>query len=250
MIIVKDLKKRFTQNGPFITDGVNLEIPNGKMTCIIGRSGEGKSVLLKQIIGLIRPTSGQIIIDDIDVTALSDKELTKIFKKMGYVFQFAALLDSLNVLENVGLPLLEKGMSLKEVEPIVRQKLALVDLSADETLHKYPSELSGGMKKRVGLARTLVTEPEIILYDEPTTGLDPITTRIIHELMASMQKSSRLLLWLFHTTLKFLNMLTRLRYLKTAKFNILAMLQLSGKATTRTSTSLFTAFQKVQSRLS
>ena len=192
MIILKDLKKRFSEDGPFITDGVNLEIPSGKMTCIIGRSGEGKSVLLKQIIGLIRPTSGQVIIDDMDITKLSDKELTKVFKKMGYVFQFAALLDSLNVLENVGLPLLEKGMALKEVEVIVRQKLALVDLSADETLHKYPSELSGGMKKRVGLARTLVTDPEIILYDEPTTGLDPITTRIIHELMASMQKKLKI----------------------------------------------------------
>lgn len=192
MIILKDLKKRFSEDGPFITDGVNLEIPSGKMTCIIGRSGEGKSVLLKQIIGLIRPTSGQVIIDDMDITKLSDKELTKVFKKMGYVFQFAALLDSLNVLENVGLPLLEKGMALKEVEIIVRQKLALVDLSADETLHKYPSELSGGMKKRVGLARTLVTDPEIILYDEPTTGLDPITTRIIHELMASMQKKLKI----------------------------------------------------------
>ncbi|NBP14517.1 ATP-binding cassette domain-containing protein [bacterium] len=192
MIILKDLKKRFSEDGPFITDGVNLEIPSGKMTCIIGRSGEGKSVLLKQIIGLIRPTSGQVIIDDMDITKLSDKELAKVFKKMGYVFQFAALLDSLNVLENVGLPLLEKGMALKEVEVIVRQKLALVDLSADETLHKYPSELSGGMKKRVGLARTLVTDPEIILYDEPTTGLDPITTRIIHELMASMQKKLKI----------------------------------------------------------
>lgn len=192
MIILKDLKKRFSEDGPFITDGVNLEIPSGKMTCIIGRSGEGKSVLLKQIIGLIRPTSGQVIIDDMDITKLSDKELTKVFKKMGYVFQFAALLDSLNVLENVGLPLLEKGMALKDVEVIVRQKLALVDLSADETLHKYPSELSGGMKKRVGLARTLVTDPEIILYDEPTTGLDPITTRIIHELMASMQKKLKI----------------------------------------------------------
>ena len=192
MIILKDLKKRFSEDGPFITDGVNLEIPSGKMTCIIGRSGEGKSVLLKQIIGLIRPTSGQVIIDDMDITKLSDKELTKVFKKMGYVFQFAALLDSLNVLENVGLPLLEKGMALEEVEVIVRQKLALVDLSADETLHKYPSELSGGMKKRVGLARTLVTDPEIILYDEPTTGLDPITTRIIHELMASMQKKLKI----------------------------------------------------------
>ncbi len=188
MIELKNLKKRFSDDGPWITDGVNLKIPSGQMTCIIGRSGEGKSVLLKQIIGLIRPTSGEVVIDGLNITDLSEKDLSEVFKKVGYVFQFAALLDSLNVLENVGLPLLEKGIPESEVEPIVREKLSLVDLSPDETLYKYPSELSGGMKKRVGLARTLVTNPKIVLYDEPTTGLDPITTRIIHELMSSMQK--------------------------------------------------------------
>ena len=187
MIKIKNLKKRFSEDGPWVTNGVSLEIPSGKMTCIIGRSGEGKSVLLKQLIGLIEPTSGTVIIDGVEVTKLSEKDLPTVFKKVGYVFQFAALLDSLNVFENVGLPLLEKGMSREEVEPIVREKLALVDLSADETMLKYPSELSGGMKKRVGLARTLVTNPKIVLYDEPTTGLDPITTRIIHELMKTMQ---------------------------------------------------------------
>lgn len=187
MIEIKNLKKRFSDDGPWITNGVNLTIPAGKMTCIIGRSGEGKSVLLKQIIGLIKPTSGTVIIDGINITTLPEKDLPSIFKKVGYVFQFAALLDSLDVFENVGLPLLEKGIPRDEVEPIVREKLALVDLSADETMHKYPSELSGGMKKRVGLARTLVTNPKIILYDEPTTGLDPITARIIHELIKSMQ---------------------------------------------------------------
>jgi phospholipid/cholesterol/gamma-HCH transport system ATP-binding protein len=187
MIKIKDLKKRFSEDGPWITDGVNLEIPAGQMTCIIGRSGEGKSVLLKQLIGLIKPTSGTVLIDGIDVTKLSEKDLPTVFKKVGYVFQFAALLDSLNVFENVGLPLIEAGMSYEEVKPIVYEKLALVDLSAEDTANKYPSELSGGMRKRVGLARTLVTNPKIVLYDEPTTGLDPITTRIIHELMKNMQ---------------------------------------------------------------
>jgi phospholipid/cholesterol/gamma-HCH transport system ATP-binding protein len=110
-----------------------------------------------------------------------------VFKKCGYVFQFAALLDSLTVLENVGLTLLEHGMSLEQVLPVVKEKLALVNLK-DDILHKYPSELSGGMRKRVGIARTLVTDPEIILFDEPTTGLDPITTRIIHELIYDMQQ--------------------------------------------------------------
>lgn len=187
MIELKNLKKRFGDDAPWITNDVNLTIPNGKMTCIIGKSGEGKSVLLKQIIGLIKPTSGQVIIDDTDITSLNAAELKEVFKKVGYVFQFAALLDSLNVFENVGLPLLEKGMSKKEVEPIVREKLGLVNLNPEETMDKYPSELSGGMKKRVGLARTLITNPKIVLYDEPTTGLDPITVRIIHELMKSTQ---------------------------------------------------------------
>lgn len=183
-----NVRKRFNEDGPWVTDNVNLTIPEGKTTCIIGKSGEGKSVLLKQIIGLIKPTSGSILIDNVDITTLPEKELQPIFKKIGYVFQFAALLDSLTVFENVGLPLLEKGMTREQVLPIVKEKLMLVNLPPEQTLDKYPSELSGGMKKRVGLARTLVVNPKIILYDEPTTGLDPITTRIIHELMFNTQK--------------------------------------------------------------
>ncbi len=192
MIELIDVKKRFSDDGPWVTDGVNLTIPSGQMTCIIGKSGEGKSVLLKQIIGLIKPTSGSIKIDSVDITTLTSKEEEQVFRKVGYVFQFAALLDSLNVFENIGLPLLEKGIPEDEVLPIVKEKLELVDLSPADTLYKSPSELSGGMKKRVGLARTLVTNPKIVLYDEPTTGLDPITTHIIHELIASMQKKLNL----------------------------------------------------------
>ena len=184
-IKIINLTKKFDDH--LVTQGVTLDIPEGEMTVIIGRSGEGKSVLLKQIIGLIRPTSGNIIIDGVDITTLNDNELNASFKKFGYVFQFAALLDSLNVFENIGITLLENGISTDEALPIVKEKLKLVQLS-EETLFKYPSELSGGMRKRVGLARTLITNPEIILYDEPTTGLDPITSRVIHELMHSMQK--------------------------------------------------------------
>jgi phospholipid/cholesterol/gamma-HCH transport system ATP-binding protein len=184
-IKIINLEKEF--EGHWVSRGVNLEIPEGQMTIIIGRSGEGKSVLLKQIIGLIQPTSGNIIIDGLDITTLNQKQLNDCFKKFGYVFQFAALLDSLNVFENIGITLLEEGHPEEEVLPIVKEKLALVQLSED-VLEKYPSELSGGMRKRVGLARTLVTNPEIILYDEPTTGLDPITSRVIHELMFDMQK--------------------------------------------------------------
>ena len=192
MIELIDVKKRFSDDGPWITDGVTLTIPSGQMTCIIGKSGEGKSVLLKQIIGLIKPTSGSIKIDGVDITTLASKDEEQVFRKVGYVFQFAALLDSLNVFENIGLPLLENGIPEDEVLPIVKEKLELVDLSPTDTLYKNPSELSGGMKKRVGLARTLVTNPKIVLYDEPTTGLDPITTHIIHELIASMQKKLNL----------------------------------------------------------
>jgi len=184
-IKIIDLQKEFENH--WVTRGVNLDIPEGLMTIIIGRSGEGKSVLLKQIIGLIKPTFGNIIIDGIDITTLNNKELNECYKKFGYVFQFAALLDSLNVFENVGITLIEQGKSHEEILPIVKEKLALVQLSED-TLYKYPSELSGGMRKRVGLARTLITNPEIILYDEPTTGLDPITAHLIHELMFDMQK--------------------------------------------------------------
>jgi phospholipid/cholesterol/gamma-HCH transport system ATP-binding protein len=184
-IEVKDLKKKF--GNIWVTQGVNLEIPAGQMTVIVGRSGEGKSVLLKQIIGLIKPTSGHVLIGGVDITTISSDDMEQVFKKIGYVFQFAALLDSLNVFENIGITLLENGAPVSQVLPIVQEKLRLVNLP-ENTLYKYTSELSGGMKKRVGLARTLITEPEIILYDEPTTGLDPITARVIHELMFDMQK--------------------------------------------------------------
>ncbi len=190
MIKLVNLKKTF--GGRWVTDDLSLEIPTGQMTCIIGRSGEGKSVLLKQMIGLIKPTSGQVFIDDIDITKLNENELEPIFKKCGYVFQFAALLDSLNVFENVGIALLEQGVPREKVLPIVKEQLSRVNLVADDILDKYPAELSGGMRKRVGLARTLMASPSVILYDEPTTGLDPITARVVHELMYSMQQTLKI----------------------------------------------------------
>lgn len=179
MICIRNLTKQFDDH--WVTRGVNLDIPENQMTCIIGRSGEGKSVLLKQIMGLIKPTSGTIFFDD------AEKTLETSQHTVGYVFQFAALLDSLTIFENIGITLLEQGMSREEVLPIVQEKLALVHLS-EHILEKYPADLSGGMRKRVGLARTLVTNPKIILYDEPTTGLDPVTSRVIHELMYDMQR--------------------------------------------------------------
>ena len=185
-----DVYKKFGDTE--VTRGVNLTIEAGTATAIVGRSGEGKSVLLKQMIGLIRPTEGQILVDGVDITKLSETELLHTLAEFGYVFQFAALLDSLNTYENVGITLIEKGLPASEVLPIVEAKLKLVNLRPEATLNKYPSELSGGMRKRVGLARTLVTNPTVILYDEPTTGLDPITTRIIHELIFDMQKKLNL----------------------------------------------------------
>lgn len=187
MIELINVRKKFGNR--WITNGVNLKVPDGKMTIIIGRSGEGKSILLKQIIGLIKPTMGRILIDDVDTTKSHNRDT--IFEKVGYVFQSAALLDSLTIFENVGLPLLERGTSPEKTVAIVKEKLALVNLS-DEILYKFPSELSGGMQKRVGLARTLIHNPQAMLYDEPTTGLDPVNARIIHELMASMQKKLNL----------------------------------------------------------
>lgn len=189
-IKIVDLKKRF-DGGKWITDGVNLEIPAGEMTVIVGRSGEGKSVLLKQVIGLLEPTSGHVYVEGADITSLPPDQLDEHYKKMGYVFQFAALLDSLNVAQNVGITLLENGIPMEEALPVIKEKIRLVNLEED-TLVKQPSELSGGMRKRVGLARTLITNPSIILYDEPTTGLDPITTRVIHELMYDMQQKLKI----------------------------------------------------------
>lgn len=186
MIKLIDLKKSF--GSKVITNGLSLEIATGELLAIIGRSGEGKSVLLKQMIGLIKPDSGAVFINDTDITHIDTKKRQSIFHQCGYVFQFAALLDSLNVLENVGITLLENGKKIDDVRALVVEKLKSVGLDVD-VLNKYPDELSGGMKKRVGLARTLMLNPKILIYDEPTTGLDPITVRLIHELIKQTHDS-------------------------------------------------------------
>lgn len=190
MIDIINLKKGFTGSS-FIHQDITLTLPAGKMTVIIGKSGEGKSLLLKQIIGLIKPSSGQILINQVNITQAKSSERNAVLKKCGYVFQFAALLDSLDIFQNIGITLLESGKTAAEILPLVKQVIKSVNLP-EHILAKYPSELSGGMLKRAGLARTLLTNPEIIFYDEPTSGLDPITTRIIHELMASLQQQYNL----------------------------------------------------------
>ncbi len=189
MITLIDLHKSFGDKA--ITKGLDLTVEDGELLAIIGRSGEGKSVLLKQMIGLIQPDSGSVIIDGQDITKLQGKERQTIFHQCGYVFQFAALLDSLNVLENVGVTLLEDNTAIEKVKPLVVEKLKSVGL-AEDVLDKFPDELSGGMKKRVGLARTLMLSPKILIYDEPTTGLDPITVRLIHELIKTTHDEQKL----------------------------------------------------------
>lgn len=189
MIELKDLKKRFGKNE--VLKGVNLEIEEGKTTVIIGASGCGKSVLLKHIVGLLKPDHGTILIDGDDITKMTEKEIYAIRKKFGFLFQSAALFDSMTVGENVGIALRENtNTAPKEIDRIVSQKLGLVNLPGTENL--MPAELSGGMRKRVGLARALATNPQYILYDEPTTGLDPITSETIDELMNSVAQNKEL----------------------------------------------------------
>ncbi|GAB1722162.1 MAG: ATP-binding cassette domain-containing protein [Nitrospira sp. CR1.1] len=170
--------------------GVDLAIPTGKLTTIIGRSGEGKSVLLKHIIGLMQPDRGEVWIDGTDIARLKGQALNEVRKKFAMLFQGAALFDSMTVFENVAFPLREK-LRLKGdvVTRRVEEKLEQVGLKGMG--HKFPAELSGGMRKRAGLARALVMEPEIILFDEPTTGLDPLMAKAIHDLIVAMQQQFR-----------------------------------------------------------
>jgi phospholipid/cholesterol/gamma-HCH transport system ATP-binding protein len=162
---------------------VTLSIPRGQTLAVIGESGCGKTVLLKTIVALLQPTSGHVAFDGQLIDRLSDKELTALRGHFGFVFQNAALFDSMTICENIAFPLREnRGMKLEEAEPIVLEQLAAVGLPAS-VMSKRPAQLSGGMRKRVGLARALVMNPDVLLYDEPTTGLDPIVSDVINELI-------------------------------------------------------------------
>ncbi len=189
MIIIKDLKKSF--NNLEVLKGVNLVIPEGKVTFIMGQSGSGKSVLLKHIVGLLKPDSGEIWFENKDITKLSEKELQEIRRKIGFLFQEGALFDSMTVKENIIFPLKEHfKMSKAEREKIAEELLSVVGLLPAKD--KYPSELSGGMKKRVALARTLALKPQVVLFDEPTTGLDPILQVSILELIKGLKEKYNL----------------------------------------------------------
>jgi phospholipid/cholesterol/gamma-HCH transport system ATP-binding protein len=186
MIEIKDLYKKFENNS--VLQGVDLQINQGETLAIIGPSGCGKSVLLKHIIGLLEPDKGCVCIEGKNIQNLKKEELFEIRKLFGFLFQGAALFDSMTIEENITLPLVENNYNLSksEMDKIVAKKLELGGLTGIQS--KKPSELSGGMKKRVGLARALVTNPKYILYDEPTTGLDPIMSDSIDELIVHLNK--------------------------------------------------------------
>ncbi|MCS7149361.1 MAG: ABC transporter ATP-binding protein [Caldimicrobium sp.] len=189
MLEIKNLRKSFA--GFQVLKGVNLTIPKESMTFIMGGSGTGKSVLLKHIVGLLKPDEGEIWFEGQDITKLSERELQIVRKKIGLLFQEGALFDSMTVFENVAFPLVEHSrMSSKEIKLKVEELLQAVELLSAKD--KFPSELSGGMRKRAALARTLALNPQVILFDEPTTGLDPILQITIMELIKKIKETFKL----------------------------------------------------------
>lgn len=186
MIEAADLHKSFNNNR--VLRGLNLTVNKGETMVVIGGSGCGKSVLLKHIIGILKPDNGMVLIEGKDISRMDERELNELRKKFGMLFQGAALFDSMQVWENVGFSLKEhKRLPAGEVRKIASEKLSLVGLKDIEDL--MPSELSGGMRKRVGLARAIAMDPDILLYDEPTTGLDPIMADVINELIVMLKKT-------------------------------------------------------------
>jgi len=188
VIKVEGLTKSYGANR--VLRGLDLEVPKGSVTIIIGRSGGGKSVFLKHLIGLVQPDAGRVVIDGTDITHMSGRPLDEVRRRYGVVFQNGALFDSLTCWDNVAFPLRERtGLRGDEVKQRVAAALEQVELHGVEA--KYPAEISGGMRKRVAIARALVSEPEIIFFDEPTTGLDPVLVNTIHRLIQSLHRQLR-----------------------------------------------------------
>jgi len=187
VIEFQDLRKAF--DGRPVLEGFTLRVQDGETTVIIGYSGTGKSVALKHVVGLLQPDAGDVIVDGRAVSTLDRAALTALRRDIGFVFQFAALFDSMSVFDNVALGLRRRDLSDDEIAARVREALALVDLTGAE--QRYPAELSGGMRKRVGIARAIALRPRYILYDEPTTGLDPVTSAVIDQLMVRTREHLR-----------------------------------------------------------
>lgn len=185
-IRLENVHKSFRDGKDRILRGLNLEVARGELTYILGPSGVGKSVTLKHILGLIKPDQGKIFVGDTDITGLSDQELVKHRMNFGMLFQNSALFDDLTIFENVAFPLREHTL-LSDSEIKKKVTDALESLGMPTAHDKYPSEISGGMKKRVALARAIIREPKILLYDEPTTGLDPVTRKMVDELIGSLK---------------------------------------------------------------
>ena len=185
MISIRDLWKAFGSNQ--VLSGVDLDVEEGSSCVVLGGSGSGKTVLMKHMIGLLKPDRGQVIVEGEDIVPLDEQELQRVRRKFGMVFQGSALFDSMTVFENVAFALREHShLSDEEIRAKVREKLAIVALRDVED--RYPADLSGGMRKRVGLARAIVLDPKIVLYDEPTTGLDPITTDYVDDMIVTAKK--------------------------------------------------------------
>jgi len=188
VIQVEGLVKSF--HGQPVLRGLDLEVPTGSITIVIGRSGGGKSVFIKHLIGLLRPDSGRVLVDGVDLVGLRGGALDDVRRRYGVVFQGGALFDSMTCWDNVAFPLREK-VRLPRAEVAKRVEAALAQVGLEAIGRKYPAEVSGGMRKRVAIARSLVTEPEIIFFDEPTTGLDPVLVNTIHHLILDLHRRFR-----------------------------------------------------------
>jgi len=187
LIEIKHLQKVFGTKE--VLKDVNLIFPKGSTTVILGLSGGGKSTIIKHIVGLMKPTRGEIVVDGVNVDSCSEEELRAVRKNIGYLFQDGAMFDSMNIFDNVAFPLREHfKLSEKEIEERVMRMLSMTGLDAKRVARLAPNELSGGMRKRAGLARAIIMQPKIILYDEPTSGLDPITSDLITQLILKLQK--------------------------------------------------------------